>query len=110
MKLCGSCGIEILCMIAEQPHTRRFVLAYICPIGFVSVVRYIVALMMIHEGSVTRVISAPPARANPVFTANAEPEAILTVDGIESLNTYANGATMIGLRISGNLRGKLSAK
>lgn len=51
-------------------------------------------------------ISAPPIRANPVFSINTEPETILTVDGIESLNTYANGAAMIGLRISGNFRGK----
>lgn len=49
---------------------------------------------------------APPVGASPIFTVNAEPETILTVDGIESLNTYANGAAMIGLRISGNLRGK----
>ncbi|EFN75093.1 uncharacterized protein LOC105191654 [Harpegnathos saltator] len=46
----------------------------------------------------------PPTRANPVFATNAEPETILTVDGIESLNTYANGTATIGLRISGNLR------
>lgn len=46
-----------------------------------------------------------PTRANYGFTGNAEPEAILTVNGIESLNTYANGAAAaIGLRISGNLR------
>ncbi|XP_014475517.1 PREDICTED: uncharacterized protein LOC106744898 [Dinoponera quadriceps] len=45
-----------------------------------------------------------PIRANPVLAANAEPETILTVDGIESLNTYANGTATIGLRISGNLR------
>ncbi|EZA48455.1 Multiple epidermal growth factor-like domains protein [Ooceraea biroi] len=42
-----------------------------------------------------------PTRANPGFTINAEPEAILTVNGIESLNTYANGTAAIGLRISG---------
>jgi len=52
------------------------------------------------------VISAPPICANPVFAINSEPETILTVDGIESLNTYANGAATIGLRISGNFRGK----
>ncbi|TGZ45720.1 Multiple epidermal growth factor-like domains protein 10 [Temnothorax longispinosus] len=47
---------------------------------------------------------APPIRASPVFAINTEPETILTLDGIESLNTYANGAATIGLRISGNLR------
>ncbi|XP_011862688.1 PREDICTED: uncharacterized protein LOC105559191 isoform X2 [Vollenhovia emeryi] len=46
----------------------------------------------------------PPIRANPIFAINTEPETILTVDGIESLNTYANGAATIGLRISGNFR------
>lgn len=46
----------------------------------------------------------PPTYANPIFAYNAEPETILTVDGIESLNTYANGAATIGLRISGNFR------
>ncbi|XP_032666019.1 uncharacterized protein LOC116841778 [Odontomachus brunneus] len=46
----------------------------------------------------------PPTRANPIYAANAESETILTVDGIESLNTYANGTATIGLRISGNLR------
>ncbi|XP_020294958.1 uncharacterized protein LOC109860355 isoform X2 [Pseudomyrmex gracilis] len=45
----------------------------------------------------------PPIRANPIYT-NAESDTILTVDGIESLNTYANGSATIGLRISGNLR------
>lgn len=45
---------------------------------------------------------------NPTFATSTEPETILTVDGIESLNTYANGAATIGLRISGNLRGKFS--
>jgi len=53
-------------------------------------------------------ISAPPICANPVFAINAEPETVLTVDGIEPLNTYANGAATIGLRISGNFRGKFS--
>lgn len=51
-------------------------------------------------------ILAPPIRVNPIFATSMEPETILTVDGIESLNTYANGAATIGLRISGNLRGK----
>lgn len=46
----------------------------------------------------------PPIRVNSIFGTNTEPETILTVDGIESLNTYANGAATIGLRISGNLR------
>ncbi|XP_011268508.1 uncharacterized protein LOC105258736 isoform X1 [Camponotus floridanus] len=46
----------------------------------------------------------PPIRVNSIFATNTEPETILTVDGIESLNTYANGAATIGLRISGNLR------
>ncbi|XP_012539680.1 uncharacterized protein LOC105838568 isoform X2 [Monomorium pharaonis] len=45
----------------------------------------------------------PPIGVNPIFAYNREPETVLTVDGIESLNTYANGAT-IGLRISGNFR------
>lgn len=54
------------------------------------------------------VISAPPIRANPVYAANAESETILTVDGIESLNTYSNGTATIGLRISGNLRGEFA--
>jgi len=56
----------------------------------------------------TIIISAPPICANPVFAINAEPETILTVDGIEPLNTYANDAATIGLRISGNFRGKFS--
>lgn len=51
-------------------------------------------------------ILALPIRVNSIFATNTEPETILTVDGIESLNTYANGAATIGLRISGNLRGK----
>ncbi|XP_012228330.1 uncharacterized protein [Linepithema humile] len=49
-------------------------------------------------------LPTPPVCVSPVFTVNAEPETIFTVDGIESLNTYANGAATIGLRISGNLR------
>lgn len=54
-------------------------------------------------------ILAPPVCASPsIFAVNAEPETIFTVDGIESLNTYANGAATIGLRISGNLRGRFS--
>lgn len=56
----------------------------------------------------TVMISALPICANPVFAINTEPETILTVDGIESLNTYANGAATIGLRISGNFRGKFA--
>ncbi|XP_018392553.1 PREDICTED: uncharacterized protein LOC108771694 [Cyphomyrmex costatus] len=53
---------------------------------------------------VNATLPPPPIGANPIFAINAEPETILTVDGIESLNTYANGAATIGLRISGNLR------
>ncbi|XP_018308021.1 uncharacterized protein [Mycetomoellerius zeteki] len=53
---------------------------------------------------VNATLPPPPICANPVFAINTEPETILTVDGIESLNTYANGAATIGLRISGNFR------
>lgn len=54
------------------------------------------------------VSSALPIRPNSVIAVNTQPETILTVDGIESLNTYANGAATIGLRVSGNLRGKFA--
>ncbi|XP_072751799.1 uncharacterized protein [Anoplolepis gracilipes] len=61
----------------------------------------------VNNGRLSTVVNAslppPPIRVNPIF-ATTEPETILTVDGIESLNTYANGAATIGLRISGNLR------
>ncbi|XP_011638209.1 laminin subunit beta-1 isoform X1 [Pogonomyrmex barbatus] len=53
---------------------------------------------------VNATLSPSPIRANPIFAINTEPETIFTVDGIESLNTYANGAATIGLRISGNFR------
>lgn len=44
----------------------------------------------------------PPVREKPIFAYHTDPDTILTLDGIESLNTYANGAATIGLRISGN--------
>ncbi|XP_070524024.1 uncharacterized protein [Cardiocondyla obscurior] len=56
------------------------------------------------SGVANTTLPSSPIRANPVFAINTEPETILTLDGIESLNTYANGAAMIGLRISGNFR------
>ncbi|KMQ94503.1 multiple epidermal growth factor-like domains 10 protein [Lasius niger] len=62
----------------------------------------------VNSGRLSTVVNAslppPPIRVNPIFATSMEPETILTVDGIESLNTYANGAATIGLRISGNLR------
>lgn len=63
----------------------------------------------VNNGRLSTVVNAslpppPPIRMNPIFATSVEPETILTVDGIESLNTYANGAATIGLRISGNLR------
>ncbi|KAL6422846.1 hypothetical protein ACFW04_010402 [Cataglyphis niger] len=62
----------------------------------------------VNTGRLSTVVNAslppPPIRVNPIFATSTEPETILTVDGIESLNTYANGAATIGLRISGNLR------
>ncbi|XP_066581662.1 uncharacterized protein [Prorops nasuta] len=41
---------------------------------------------------------------NPLFASCSDPATIFTLDNVDSMNTYANGSTTIGLRISANLR------